>query len=206
MQARNQSTQEQLQIDERQEAERKCRKPSLAPWRSGHLLRVQIVECRPKDRAEQQDRDAQMRGKAIRRHRYAGLKAALNHPPADEALQSAEREEQHHARPILSCDGAGESEPQERHEEHETDSAAEETMRPFPPENSLERFQCHAGVFQAVLRDLLVFVEGVLPRGVVQRRDGADDGVPLRNRKSRAGEARQPADHHHRHDHHRDAQ
>ena len=73
-------------------------------------------------------------------------------------------------------------------------------MQPFPPEDALKLAQAHAGVDLRILRDLLVLLEGLGPLRVVQRRNRAHDGLPLRDRQARARQPRDAADHHHQED------
>ena len=75
---------------------------------------------------------------------------------------------------------SGGQEPEERHEEDDADQAAEEAMRPFPPEDGLERVEAHAPVDVVVLRDLLVLGERLQPVGLRQRRHGARRSAAIR--------------------------
>ena len=120
--------------------------------------------------------------------------AAAHHVPADEALQPAEREDPDQPRQQRARNPAGGQQHEERHEKGEADQAAEEAVRPLPPEDALERAKAHALVDLLVLRDLPILVEGILPVGLRQRRHDADDRLPFGDRQAGAGQARRAAD------------
>ncbi len=94
----------------------------------------------------------------------------------------------------------GEPEHHERHEERGADQPAEEPMRPFPPIDGLELVDAHAVLELGIFWDLLIGGEGFLPVGLAQRRDSAQDRLPLGDRQARIGEPGGAADQNHRHD------
>src|SRR5262249_56324953 len=96
------------------------------------------------------------RGKTILRARSAAGEPGIDHPPADRALQPAEREDAPEARPPFALDPAAPQEPQERQQEHDADQPAEQTVRPLPPIDGLELPEPHAAV------DLLELPNGLL--------------------------------------------
>src|SRR5690606_10447066 len=117
-----------------------------------------------------------------------------DHPPADEALETAERQKagERPAQPLL--DASREPEEDERHGEDEADGARDQPVRPFPPEDRLELVDRHALVDLLILRDALVALELLLPSGSGERGDGAVDRLPFGNGKARAGQPRRAAD------------
>ena len=130
--------------------------------------------------------------------------AAGDHPPADGALQAAEREQAEQARHQPALDPAGGPEQDERYKEDDADQAPEQAVAPFPPEDLLELVDRHALVDDLVLRNLLVFGEFFLPLDVADRRNHTMDRLPLGDRETRAGQARGAADDDHGDDHHDD--
>ncbi len=86
-----------------------------------------------------------------------------NHPPADEALQAAKRQQSDHAPFQRALESAGQPEESQRDGDEKTDAAGQNAMRPFPPEDALERVERHALVELLILWDLLVFFEFFLP-------------------------------------------
>src|ERR1043165_8177316 len=104
-----------------------------------------------------------MNREAVLRSGDARLEAALDHPPADEALQPAKREEHHHARNARARNRAGPDEEEKGDQENKSDQPAQQTVGPFPPVDSLELIARHARMLTDVLRDALVLMEGVHP-------------------------------------------
>jgi hypothetical protein len=74
-------------------------------------------------------------------------------------------------------------------------------VRPFPPEDRLERLDTHALVELGILRNLLVALEFLLPLGVVERRDDTVDRLPFGDRQAGFGKPRGTADQHQRKQH-----
>ena len=70
--------------------------------------------------------------------------ARRHHPPADGALQAAEHQQPDQLRRQPALDAAGRPEEQQRQREDEADAARQDAMRPFPPEDALERVEAHA--------------------------------------------------------------
>ena len=91
-------------------------------------------------------------------------------------------------------------EPEERHEKDEPDRPAEQAMEVLPPEDALELGERHALVDQLVLGRLPVLVEHRLPVGLGERRDRADERLPLDDRQPGVGEAGDAPDDDHRRD------
>jgi hypothetical protein len=125
---------------------------------------------------------------------------ARHHPPADGALQAAEHEQQADPAAHVARNRPCRGEIEERHEEDEADRAAEQAVRPFPPEDGLEAVEGHVAVHDLILRDLLVLLEFLLPFGVGQRRHDAVDRLPFGDRETGLGHPGRPADDDHRHD------
>ncbi len=138
-----------------------------------------------------------MRRQPILRHLGAMRQARRHHPPADRALQRAERED--HPQPLLQLgtERAAPQEEQERQQIDRADHAPEQAVAPFPPEDGLEFMKAHAGVEFAVLRDGLVALERLQPLRLVERRQRAGDRLPFDDRQSGFGQPRGAADQHH---------
>ena len=79
--------------------------------------------------------------------------------------------------------------------------APEQPVRPLPPVDALEPGQVHRRVFLAELRDLLVFRELRLPRGLPAGGQRAGHGLPFGDRQARAGQPRRAAEGDHCRDH-----
>ena len=88
-------------------------------------------------------------------------------------------------------------EDREGNEKYDPDKPSEEPVRPFPPIDGLEAIDAHAPIDLAVLGNMPVFLECVLPRGFAHRRHDAKDRLPFRDRKAGARQAGSPS-----HDHH----
>src|SRR5690606_25156872 len=99
--------------------------------------------------------------------------AGRNHPPADEALEAAEKQKAEQLRLEMTLEPAAEPEEGERQRDKKADAAGENAMRPFPPEDDLELVEVHALVDLLVLRNLAVLVELLEPFRLVHRRDHA---------------------------------
>ncbi len=130
---------------------------------------------------------------------HAALEPGGDHPPADGALQPAQRAEAEKASGPAGGNAPPGPEPEEAKAPDEADDPAELAVAPFPPVDHLELVEGHAPVDELVLRDLAVLVEFGLPRGGVERRQRAGDRAPFGDREARIGEACHAAhrDHHH---------
>ena len=109
------------------------------------------------------------------------------------ALRPAQQEQREDLGNERPRDGAAPQEIGERQQEYEAHQAAQKPVRPFPIEDRLEALKVHSLVHDIVLGDLLVFLEGVLPRGLAHRRQRANDGLPFRDRQAGTREPRGPA-------------
>ena len=69
-------------------------------------------------------------------------------------------------------------------------------MRPFPPEDGLERVKVYSVVDLPVFGNLLVLGEFFLPFGISQRRNHAMDRLPLGDGEPGIGQPRRAAHHH----------
>jgi hypothetical protein len=142
-----------------------------------------------------------MRGEAVLAHMRVVHQTALDHVPAEQALQPAQDEHGCQARNQRSPDAAADQEIQKREQKHHSDGASQETVRVFEPVNALEAVQVHARVDLLVLRGFSVEAECRIPLRLAERRHDAEDGVPLHHRQPRAGESGHAAEHHHGIDH-----
>jgi hypothetical protein len=70
----------------------------------------------------------------------------------------------------------------------------QQPMKIFPPEDALELTDCHPAIDLLVFGGLLIAAERVLPLRIVQRRQCADDRLPLGDRQTRMGEPGDAAD------------
>src|SRR5215470_11752969 len=122
---------------------------------------------------------------------------ALDHVPADCALERAEQEYSAQARRKAAVDLSAEDEIKQRKQEHEADGPPQETMEILPPEDALELVERHAAIPLVILGRLLVLVEHLPPLRVAQRRNRTDDGLPFHDRQAGMGEARDSTYHHH---------
>ena len=85
-----------------------------------------------------------MQGEPVLADVDAIREARAHHVPADRALQRAEREDAGQPGRQRARHAAGGQEVEERHQEGYADQAAEEAMRPLPPEDELEGVEAHA--------------------------------------------------------------
>ncbi len=131
------------------------------------------------------------------RHRDPAGEAAGHHPPADHALQAAQREQQPAAPDQAAGNASGGQERHEREGEGQPHQPPQHAMAPLPPVDGLEATQSHARVDQLVLRDALVLLEFLGPGLVGQRWNGPGDRLPFGDRQAGIGETRRPPDHHH---------
>ena len=92
-------------------------------------------------------------------------------------------------------------EPDQRHDERQSDQPAPQPVGPFQPEDPLEAGEADALVHQGVLRDLLVEVVQPLPFRLAHRRQRAGERRPFHDRKAGAGQAGNAAQHDHHQDH-----
>ena len=123
-----------------------------------------------------------------------------DHPPADEPLKPAQREQPDQARAIAFGDHPAPGIDRERQREGEADDAAEQAVDIFPEEDELEIGQRHAlGLVDfLIFGDLLIFQEFFLPLRLGERGQRARHRPPLGDRQAGFGEAGDPAhdDHH----------
>ena len=135
-----------------------------------------------------------MDGEALLRHLDAAREPGLHHPPADEALQTAERKHAQKFQLESWRKRAANPEKDQRQDSRKSDQAAEQAVSPFEEEDELEAGQVHVRKDGGILRDLPVVLELGLPVGGAKRRDHAGQGLPLRDRKTGFCKARRAAD------------
>ena len=118
----------------------------------------------------------------------------------DGALRPAENEQCCEAPSKAFRDCAFDGEPAHADEENEADHPAEQAVNPFPEEDELEARKGHSSGTGdlAILGRLPVEIECALPVGVRQWRHGPTDGLPFGDGEAAFGQARDPADDHHR--------
>jgi hypothetical protein len=163
--------------------------------------RIEQRPRRPQHRGKDREREAQMRGQAELRHSRIVDEPAFHHEPADGALQSTEQEDAGERPREAARNASTREEPQVRHEEHDADRAPEQPMEILPPEDALELRERHRVIDVAEFGRRLVLGERVVPVGRVERRQRADDRLPLGDRQAGMREPRHAA-----HDDHREHQ
>lgn len=112
------------------------------------------------------------------------LETRLDHPPANEALETdqagdAEKVDGHSGR-----DSAARDKVHRGKDKREADEATPEAMGPFHEVNLLELLQRHVRVEQLEFRRRTVFFEFRLPVGKRHGRQRAGDGPPFRYAES----------------------
>jgi hypothetical protein len=107
---------------------------------------------------------------------------AHHHVPAERALQPAQHEDAGQAREHAFRDRPEDQEHREWNEEGDADEPAQESVRPFPPVDHLEFRKAHAAIDDLIFGDLPVFLEGLMPIRLAERRDGAEQRLPLGDR------------------------
>ncbi len=142
----------------------------------------------------------EMQGQEVLRHFGPLAQARLDHEPADQPLQPAQREQADELRLQARRQSSGDPEADERQRHDDADAAAQQAVRPFPVEDRLEPREIHVGEQLRVLRDRAVFVELGLPGVLAQRRHDAHDGLPFRDGQARLREPGRAAHHHHQED------
>src|SRR5215470_8798822 len=139
-----------------------------------------------------------MRGQAQWRDAWVIDEPARDHVPAERALEGAEDEDREKRNAVARRDSLPDEKPQIRQQERHTNRPTEQAMEIFPPENLFERIEAHAAVDLQVFGCRLILLERDPPMFVADRRQRADDGLPLRDREPRMGQARYAADDDHR--------
>ena len=155
------------------------------------------VEHGPDEEREDEERHAEMDGEPCRAHIGPVGEAALHHPPADQPLQRAERQQQSQAHTQPPVDPAPEPEPGERQDEEHAQQPPPEAVDILPPENRAEAVEVDGEIDLPELRRLPVEGENPLPLGLGQRRQPADQRAPFHHRQARPGEPRDAADRDH---------
>ena len=161
------------------------------------MRRPQQIERHPEHGRVDRERDAQVRGEPVLAYPWIVDQAALHHVPAHRTLQAAEEKNAGELPSQLAIDAPAREKIEKGREERHADRAAEQAMTILPPKDAFELVERHAAIHLPILGRELVPGESVLPLRVVQRRHGADDGLPLDDRQSRVREAGNPADDHH---------
>ncbi len=193
-QARNQRT----EIDLRQKKYEQPRRAAPDASRHWHNGAIGHPPCRPDQRDIDRAGQEEMCRQPILRDLDAIGEARRDHPPADDALQRTESENEPKPRAQIPRHPPAPEEPQEGQQISGADHAPKQPMRPFPPINRLELGKAHAAVEFAILRNCPIFFERRLPRVFGQRRHHTHQRLPLGDRKAGFGEPRRAADQHHR--------
>src|SRR6516225_2047619 len=93
----------------------------------------------------------------------------FDHVPADDALQTAERQNAEKFGAGSGFETSGPPKDDKRQRKCQADEPAEKPMAPFPPVDDLEVIKQHALVKNAVLGNLLVFLKRREPVGFAER-------------------------------------
>ncbi len=195
--ARAQARDQRTQIKLHEGQDQQSHAGDLQPRSCNRRRPVRQSPQRPDDACENQKRQHQMGGETILRNFHALRKPGGHHPPADDALQRAEAEDQREPPPQFPTQNATPEKPEKRQQISNADHAPEQPVAPFPPENRLEFGKTHAGVEFTILRNGLVGVERLRPLLFTQGRQSSADRFPLDDRKPGFGETRGAADQHH---------
>ena len=161
------------------------------------LRRLPDGKSEPEGKARNRDGKRKMSRKPVLTHVHPVSQPALDHEPAKRALRSSQNEKRRDPRYERPWNTAAQKEDREGNKEYDPDNPSEKPVRPFPPIDGFEAVEAHAAIYQAVLGNMPVFLECVLPRGFAHWRHGAKDWLPLRDREAGARQAGGPS-----HDHH----
>ena len=159
------------------------------------LPRRQQVKRHPHHRDENQESQRQMGSQAKLADPRIIHQTALDHVPAHRALQAAKNENTQQLGNQWSIDFSPKPEVEKWQEKDGTDESSQHTMPVLPEENALELVKFHLVIDFLILGRFLVFFEGFIPFALIQRRNDADDGLPLDDRQPGMGEPRNPANH-----------
>ena len=105
--------------------------------------------------------------------------AALDHVPAEDALQSAEYEHQQVLRPLIASNISFRQKVDERQQKNYADNSAQQTVQEFQPENILEGIDVHLRIQFLKFGRLLVHLEHTLPLAVCDRWQPAHERSPV---------------------------
>jgi hypothetical protein len=145
---------------------------------------------------EDRERDPQVRREPHRVDLRVVDQPGLHHDPAHRALQAAEHEDRPEPERGRAVQLLRQLEKEQGQKKNEADHPGEQAVDVLPPEDALEALEGHAGVDQAELGRFPVLGEQPLPLDFRQRRQHADQRLPLDDRQPRAREARDAAHHH----------
>jgi hypothetical protein len=179
--------------DERDEARDDVLAPA-ARLRTPRAAALEQVGRSPHGGAEQDEREAEMRGEPILAHLGAHAQAAGDHPPSHRALRGEQHEQPGDPAARELRDAPAQHEPREGQGEGEAGEPRDDAVPELPEVDRLEAGERHIRVEALVLGDALVLLElgGPLRRGV--RRDHPGHRLPLRDREAALGEPRRAAD------------
>ena len=161
------------------------------------LRRVPDGKSEPEGNARNGDGKRKMSRKPVLTYIHAVCEPALDHEPAKRALRSSQNEKRRDLRYERPRNAAAQKKDREGDEKYDPDKPSKKPVRPFPPIDGLEAVEAHPGIYLAVLGNMPVFLESVLPCGFAHRRHDAKDRLPFRDRETGARQAGRPA-----HDHH----
>jgi hypothetical protein len=142
-----------------------------------------------------------MRGQAIVTDPRIVHQPALDHVPAHRSLQPAEDEDPQQLRHERRFDLAPQPEVEERQQEDDADQPPENAVPVLPEEDPLELVERHLVIDLLVFRRLLVFLEGLVPFRLIERRDDTDNRLPFDDRQAGMGQASDATDHQNGEDH-----
>ena len=164
-----------------------------------------LARREPDQGGQRHRRQQQMRRQPLLSHLDPARQPRTDHPPTDETLQTAERENPQHLPFQAARQHVPRPENDQRDKQREAEQPADQPVRPFPEEDRLEATEVHIGKQRLILRNLLVPVESLLPPVVREGRDHAGQRFPLGDRKPGLGQPRRAADDNHQQHERRDA-
>ena len=123
--------------------------------------------------------------------------SGFDHPPTDKALKAAQSQNRNKPGFQVGAELSAQPEPHHWHQQSEAEKTPQQTMAPFPQKNSFEAVERHPRIHFGILRDLLIFVEGLSPVSGAQRWQSPAHRFPFGNRKAGLGKPRGSAHNHH---------
>jgi hypothetical protein len=142
-----------------------------------------------------------MRGQPIVTDARVVDQAALHHVPAHRSLQPPEHEHPQQLRNQRWRNPAPQQKVDEWQQEDQPDQTSENAVPVFPIEDALELCERHLVVNLLVFGGFLVFLEGLVPFGRIERRNDPDNRLPLDDRQAGMGQTCDATDYQNGEDH-----
>ena len=138
-----------------------------------------------------------MGGKTVLADTRVVHQAALHHIPAQQALQSAHKKQDHQFWHQPGSHPFANGKVQHGQQEDDTDQASQNAVQVFIHEDGLEPLQAHAPIDFLVFGKLPVLVESLLPCLLRQWRDNPHQRLPLHHGQAGVGQAGDTAQQYH---------